>query len=147
MFARGFRKHGNIGLSKYLETYKVGDLVDVKMTGAVQKGMAHKTYHGRTGVVFNVDKRAVGVILQKKVKHRYITKRISVRVEHIKKSKCRDDFLARMKANDAAKIAAKKEGKKITTKRQPRGPKPGYTLKVKSGRIETIAPLAHEDLF
>jgi hypothetical protein len=27
----------------------------------IHKGMPHKTYHGRTGIVFNVAKKAVGV--------------------------------------------------------------------------------------
>jgi len=34
-----------------------------KITGAVQKGMPYKVYHGKTGVVYNVTKSAVGVIL------------------------------------------------------------------------------------
>lgn len=32
LFARKFRKHGTIPLSKYLEVYKVGDFVDVKVS-------------------------------------------------------------------------------------------------------------------
>lgn len=32
-------------------------------TGAVQKGMPYKVYHGKTGVVYNVTQNAVGVIL------------------------------------------------------------------------------------
>jgi ribosomal protein L21E len=32
-------------------------------TGAVQKGMPYKVYHGKTGIVYNVTKNAVGVIL------------------------------------------------------------------------------------
>ena len=38
MFARKFRQHGTIPLSTYMKVYKVGDLVDVKGNGAVQKG-------------------------------------------------------------------------------------------------------------
>ncbi|CAG8753697.1 14251_t:CDS:1, partial [Acaulospora colombiana] len=37
MFARKFREHGAIKLSTYLKTYKVGDIVDIKANGAVQK--------------------------------------------------------------------------------------------------------------
>ena len=37
MFSKGFRNHGVIGLNKYLTNYKVGDIVDVKGDGAVQK--------------------------------------------------------------------------------------------------------------
>ena len=35
--------------------------MEVVANSAVQKGMPHKGYHGRTGIVFNVTKRAVGV--------------------------------------------------------------------------------------
>lgn len=41
--------------------------VCVQGDGAFQKGMPHKFYHGKTGRVFNVTKRAVGVILNKQV--------------------------------------------------------------------------------
>ena len=36
--------------------------------GAVQKGMPHKSYHGKTGRVFNVTKRGLGIIVNKQVK-------------------------------------------------------------------------------
>lgn len=49
MFAKGFRKHGEPSLSKYLITYRVGDIVDIKGDGSIHKGMPHKYYHGRTG--------------------------------------------------------------------------------------------------
>lgn len=32
LFARKFRKHGTLPLSKYLEVYKVGDFVDIKVS-------------------------------------------------------------------------------------------------------------------
>lgn len=37
MFKRGFRQKGFIPLSTYLRTYKLGDYVDIKVNGAVQK--------------------------------------------------------------------------------------------------------------
>lgn len=40
--------------------------MDIKANGAVQKGMPHKVYHGKTGVVYNVTKTSVGVIIYKK---------------------------------------------------------------------------------
>ena len=48
--------------------------------------MPHKSYHGKTGRVFNVTKHAVGVVVNKRVRGKILAKRISVRVEHIKKS-------------------------------------------------------------
>ena len=37
------------------------------MDASVHKGMPFKFYHGRTGVVFNITKRAVGVTVNKLV--------------------------------------------------------------------------------
>ena len=73
--------------------------------------MPHKAYHGKTGRVFNVSKMAVGVIVNKRVKGRILPKRISVRVEHVKHSTCRQDFLDRVKRNDKEKRDAKQAGK------------------------------------
>merc|ERR1711939_541852 len=60
MFKRGFKNHGMINLSTYMKTYKVGDIVDIKANAAEQRGMPHKYYHGRTGIVYTVTPRAVG---------------------------------------------------------------------------------------
>lgn len=67
MFSRDFRAKGPEHLSTYLQVYKVGDIVDVKANGSIHKGMPHKFYHGKTGVVYNVTKRAVGVTMNKRV--------------------------------------------------------------------------------
>lgn len=40
----------------------------LKVNGAIHKGMPHKVYHGKTGPIFNVTKRAVGVVVNKQVK-------------------------------------------------------------------------------
>merc|ERR1712212_682432 len=96
MFARGFKKRGVEPLTTYLYVYKRGDYVDIKGCGAFQKGMPHKSYHGRTGRVYNVTPHAVGVIVNKRVRGRIIPKRINVRVEHVKHSNSRQDFLKRV---------------------------------------------------
>lgn len=67
LFARPFRKKGYIPLTTYLRTFKIGDHVDVKVNGAIHKGMPHKFYHGRTGRIWNVTKRAIGVEINKQV--------------------------------------------------------------------------------
>ncbi len=72
--------------------------------------MPHKVYYGRTGVIWNVTKRAVGVEVNKQVNGRIINKRIHVRVEHVTPSRCKEEFLRRRKENDAAKHAAKEAG-------------------------------------
>ena len=76
----------------------------IQGNGAIHKGMPHKCYHGKTGRVYNVTPHAVGVIVNKKVRGRYIEKRINLRIEHVKHSKCREDFLNRVKNN--AKLRA-----------------------------------------
>jgi hypothetical protein len=53
--------------------------------------MPYKVYHGKTGVVYNVAKSAVGVIIYKVVGNRSIEKRVNVRVEHIAKSRSREE--------------------------------------------------------
>jgi ribosomal protein L21E len=67
LFSRPFRQKGYIALTTYLRNFKIGDYVDIKVNGAVHKGMPHKFYHGRTGIVWNVTKRAVGVVMNKQV--------------------------------------------------------------------------------
>ena len=47
---------------------QVGDYVDIKVNASVHKGMPFKFYHGRTGIVWNVTKRALGVELNKVVR-------------------------------------------------------------------------------
>ncbi|PSC71066.1 argonaute 1 isoform B [Micractinium conductrix] len=123
-FQRAYRQKGYINLSTYLTNYKLGDYVDVKVNGAVHKGMPHKYYHGKTGRVWNVTKRAVGVEMLKQVNGRYIKKRIHVRIEHVQPSRCHEEFLRRCKENDAARHEAKVNGTPLPTlKRQPKGPR------------------------
>ncbi|RCI13694.1 hypothetical protein L249_8215 [Ophiocordyceps polyrhachis-furcata BCC 54312] len=143
-FSRDFRKKGMIPLSTYLRTYRVGDIVDIKVNGAVQKGMPYKVYHGKTGVIYNVTKSAVGIIIYKKVWHRYIEKRINVRVEHIKPSRSREDFLKRVKANAEAKKKARADGTTVQVKRQPAMPREARTVSLTDNPPETVTPLPYE---
>merc|ERR1719447_1263906 len=62
--------------------------------------MPYRYYHGRTGKIFHVVNRAVGVLINKRVRHRIMTKRIYVRTEHIRPSNCRKEFIARVKRNE-----------------------------------------------
>ena len=145
MFAKPFRRQGTPSLSKYLITYKVGDIVDIKADGSIHRGMPHKYYHGRTGVVFNVTKTAVGVEVRKKIKHRYIMKRINVRIEHVSPSRSREAFLARVRENEEKKKKAKETGVKAQLKRQPAQPKEGYTLEItEDNKPVTMRPVPFE---
>ena len=68
LFKKAFKTNGRCPTTTYLRTFKRGDYVDIKVDSSIHKGMPFKHYHGRTGVVFNVTKRAVGVRVNKKVK-------------------------------------------------------------------------------
>ena len=127
-FRKGFKQHGAIHISRTLTTYKIGDIVDIIVDGSIHKGMPYKYYHGRTGTVFNVNPRSIGVIVNKQVRQRIIPKRIHVRVEHLRLSTCRKEFLARIQANDKKKTEANKAGKKISTKRAVAQPSPAIDL-------------------
>ncbi|KAG2208343.1 hypothetical protein INT46_003667 [Mucor plumbeus] len=146
MFSRNFREHGSIPLSTYLKTYKVGDIVDIKANAAVQKGMPHKFYHGRTGVIFNVTKSSVGVLVHKNVGNRYLEKRVNVRVEHIKHSKCRQEFLDRVVSNAQKKKEAKEAGVSFNLKRIPAQPREARHISTKFNVPQTLAPIPYETL-
>jgi len=147
LFSRAFRKHGATPLSRYFVNYNVGDYVDVIADGSIHKGMPHKFYHGKTGRVFNVTAHAVGVIVNKKVNGRIIPKRIHVRIEHVRKSRSRLAFVERVKKNDAAKVEAKKAGKKVITKREPVAPVVAHVVDPKKSSIVYINPLKFRELY
>lgn len=107
--------------------------------------MPHKSYHGKTGRVFNVSKHAVGIIVNKRVKGRILAKRISVRIEHINHSKCRTDFLNRVKANEAEKKEAKAAGKPAPIcKRLPEEPLGAHIVSAKDNKPQFLAPIPYE---
>ena len=147
LFSKPYKKHGAAPFSKYFITYHVGDYVDVIADGSIHKGMPHKFYHGKTGRVYNVTGRAVGVIVNKKVNGRIIPKRICVRVEHVRKSRSRQAFVDRVKKNDAAKIQAKKDGKKIITKREPVQPVGAHVVTPAKDSVVYINPLKFRELY
>lgn len=143
-FQRDFKKHGAIPLSTYLKTYKVGDIVDIKANGSIQKGMPHKYYHGKTGIVYNITRSSVGVIVNKIVGHRYLEKRVNLRVEHVKHSKCRQEFLDRVKSNNAKRAEAKANGTPVQLKRQPVKPREARVVATVGNVPQTLAPVAYE---
>ena len=150
LFAKPFKKHGAAPFSKYFINYKVGDYVDVIADGSIHKGMPHKFYHGKTGRIFNVTGVAVGVIVNKLVNGRIVPKRICVRIEHVRKSRSRQAFVERVKRNDALKIAAKKEGKKIITKRLPVQPTEAHIVdpaKTEAKKDVYMNPIKFRELY
>ena len=81
------------------------------------------------------------------VRSRIEKKRINVRIEHVRPSKCRTDFLTRAKAVDAKLRAAKLEKKFLPIeeiKRFPTAPKAGYI--VKADAVATLKPVPFDDM-
>ena len=74
------RERGKTGLSKILHEYKPGEKVVIKINPSVHKGMPHRRYHGRVGVI--TDKRGRAYVIQ--VKQGNATKEIITRPEHLK---------------------------------------------------------------
>merc|ERR1711976_177904 len=96
------------------------------MGGAFQKGMPHKSYHGKTGRVFNVSKHAVGIIVNKRVKGRILPKRVSVRIEHVK-------------------TEAKKAGKPAPEcKRHAKEPLGAHVVSTGGNEPQFLAPIPYE---
>eukprot|EP01064_Diplonema_japonicum_P030915 TRINITY_DN5383_c0_g2_i1.p2 TRINITY_DN5383_c0_g2~~TRINITY_DN5383_c0_g2_i1.p2 ORF type:complete len:160 (+),score=41.77 TRINITY_DN5383_c0_g2_i1:55-534(+) len=135
LFSKKYKKRGMPNLTRYLTNFKAGDYVDVVGDPAIQKSLPHKVYHGKTGIVWNVTPRALGVIVNKRVGPRIIRKRINVRVEHVRKSKCQDDLKARVANN----IALQKAGKK-RVKRTPAGVPRTASIVKKTKTIVDLRP-------
>ena len=144
LFAKEFRRHGMGALTPTLISYRVGDYVDVVGNGGVQAGLPHKFYHGKTGRVFNVTKNGLGVVVNKRVGHRIIPKRINVRHEHVRKSASREAFKERIKQNDQLKQEANKKGQRISTKRTPGQPRAAHVVK---SEVEVLNPLRFRYVF
>jgi len=144
MFSRRFKKKGLIPLSTYMKVFKVGDIVDIKGNGAVQSGMPYRYYHGKTGRVYNVTKRALGVIVNKRVRGKILAKRINVRVEHVNHSKCRSDFIDRVQENEKLKREAKSKGIHVHCRRQPKQPRPAHFVSTMNNEPQLLQPIPYE---
>ncbi|CDO66727.1 60S ribosomal protein L21 [Plasmodium reichenowi] len=140
-FSKKFRKHGECTANKYLEKLNYGDYVDIVCDSTQQKGMPFNYYHGKTGKIFHITKRGVGVLVNKRVKHRIEQKKVCVRIEHVRKSRCNEDFLLRKIKNAELIKEAKLKNEHINIKRKTEGPKPAAMIKVPPSKIITIEPL------
>ncbi|XP_051011643.1 60S ribosomal protein L21-like [Acomys russatus] len=143
-FSRPFRKHEVVPLATYMQIYKMGDIVDIKGMGTVQKGMPHKCYHGKTGRVYNVTQHAAGITVNKQVKGKILAKRISVHTEHIKLSKSRTIFLKHVQEKDQKKKEAKETGTWVQLKRQPAPPREAHFVRTNGKEPELLEPIPYE---
>ncbi len=79
LFRKDPRERGKTTLSKILQSYSEGDKVVIKIDSSVHKGMPHRRYHGRVGVV--TAKRGRSYVIH--VTQGDATKEIIVRPEHL----------------------------------------------------------------
>lgn len=73
------RERGKLGLSKILREYNPGDRVVVKIESSVHRGMPHRRFHGKIGIIKGKRGQAyvVDVTQGKRVKE------IIIRSEHL----------------------------------------------------------------
>ena len=67
-----------------------------------------------------------------------------MRIEHVKHSRCREDFLRRVKENEEKKRAAKERGEKVVCKRMPVAPRKGHFVKMQGKEPEIVEPIPYE---
>ncbi len=79
LFKKSPRDRGMQPLGRLLVNYKVGDQVVIKIDPAIQKGMPHRRYHGKFGVISEIRGRAYVI----KIKSGDVTKEIIARPEHV----------------------------------------------------------------
>jgi large subunit ribosomal protein L21e len=79
LLRRRVRERGKTGLSKILREYALGDRVLVRINPSIHKGMPHRRFHGKIGVVGERRGRAYVV----NVSQGDAVKEIIVRPEHL----------------------------------------------------------------
>ena len=51
LFKKSLRERGKLHLKNFLQTFKVGDRVVLKIDSTYQKGLFHPRFYGRQGIV------------------------------------------------------------------------------------------------
>lgn len=77
-------------------------------------------------------------------RNRIIQKRVNLRIEHVKHSRCRDDFLRRVKENEEKKRIAKEKGVKVNCKRQPAQPRGAHIVRSRGKEPELVEIIPYE---
>lgn len=83
LMSKRVRTRGLSPVTNVLQDYEVGQRVDVVIDPAFHKGMPHRRYHGRTGVVMG--KRGRGVLVD--ISLGKATKSLIIRPEHLRPSR------------------------------------------------------------
>lgn len=147
-FKKDLRKSGLPNITTYLEKYKNGDYVDILVNSAVNKNMPHKIYHGRTGRVFKVDERTVGIKVKRIVGNKQIQENLDVKIEHLRKSRCREEFLKRSKEYFLRKKEAQENHTAIpSAKRSMEGARKAVTISMVDNEPIEVGYKKYVDLF
>lgn len=126
----------------------MGDYVDILVNPAMMKGMPHKYYHGRTGRIYDVKPRSVNIALYKRVRGRYVIKKVIARVEHVRKSRCREESLSRTAANKEMLEKAKEDGVVLSpNKRVVEGPFRDVTISFEGNQPIEVGYEPHLEIF
>lgn len=140
LLAKRFKEHGKPSVSRVIRQFKVGDYVDCRIDSSIVKGMPHKYYHGRTGVVYNCNPRSYGVIFHKRVGGKFIERIMHIRVEHLRKSRCTEESNRRNVERMAQLEDARAKGLKTAPSTvMPRGPRSAFTISKKRNTIVEVA--------
>merc|ERR1711894_476168 len=131
LFKKDFKTRGMPSFASIAHQFTVGDYVDCKINPAVQKGMPHKIYHGKTGRVLVVNVRSYVILFFLKVGGKVLRKTITIRNEHLKKSRCDEEYRRRFELNYLAKVEAEKEGRVfVPLRREIEGARPEIVLQL-----------------
>jgi large subunit ribosomal protein L21e len=79
LLSQNTREHGKIGLSKLLHGYVAGEKVVVNIDPSVHKGMPHRRFQGKIGVIVN--KRGGSYVVN--VPQGDALKEVIIRPEHL----------------------------------------------------------------
>ena len=83
-FRKNIRKKGKVSLTKYLQTFKIGDRVALKAEPAVQKALYFQRFHGKVGKIKGKRGNCYEVIIKEGSKEKIII----THPIHLKKIKC-----------------------------------------------------------
>lgn len=71
-----------------------------------------------------------------------LKKRIHVCIEHAHQYRCTKNFMQKVKNNDQLKVEVNTKSELVSTKRQPKGPKPGFILE--GATLEIVISSAYD---
>ena len=77
-------------------------------------------------------------------RNKILQKRINLRIEHIKHSRCRDDFLRRVKENEEKKRIGREKKVPVCCKRLPAQPRKGHIVKTHGKKPEDVEIIPYE---